>query len=116
MLCRYPDVFGAAIGMSGTYRIEQFLDGGSTEDLYFSSPMDFLPGLDGRAAGPAATAVRRSSLPARAPGRTSARPGTPANILGSKGMPNRVDVWGGEWAHEWPTWGRMLPQYLDELC
>jgi esterase/lipase superfamily enzyme len=39
-----------------------------------------------------------------------------AHILGSKGIPNRVDAWGPEWDHEWPTWGRMLPQYLDELC
>ena len=37
-------------------------------------------------------------------------------MLGSKGVPNRVDAWGEEWPHEWPTWQRMLPQYLDELC
>ena len=36
--------------------------------------------------------------------------------LRSKGITNRVDAWGREWDHEWPTWGRMLPQYLDELC
>ena len=37
-------------------------------------------------------------------------------VLGSKGVPNRVDVWGPEWPHDWQTWHRMLPQYLDELC
>jgi esterase/lipase superfamily enzyme len=31
-------------------------------------------------------------------------------------VPNRVDVWGEEWPHDWETWRRMLPQYLDELC
>jgi esterase/lipase superfamily enzyme len=39
-----------------------------------------------------------------------------AEVLGGKGVPNRVDAWGEEWPHEWPTWRAMLPQYLDELC
>jgi esterase/lipase superfamily enzyme len=26
-----------------------------------------------------------------------------------------VDNWGPQWAHDWPTWHRMLPQYLREL-
>jgi len=38
-----------------------------------------------------------------------------ADILGAKGVPNRVDVWGPEWDHDWPTWRAMLPVYLDEL-
>ena len=54
MLCRYPDVFGAAIGMSGTYRIERFYDEAWSQDLYFAAPLQFLPGLEGPAAGPAA--------------------------------------------------------------
>ena len=47
VLCRYPDVFRAAIGMSGTYRVERFYDEAWTQDLYFSAPLQFLPGLDG---------------------------------------------------------------------
>jgi len=35
--------------------------------------------------------------------------------LGAKGIPNRVDNWGPEFRHDWPTWHRMLPQYLREL-
>jgi len=26
-----------------------------------------------------------------------------------------VDPWGRDWHHDWPTWRRMLPQYLEEL-
>ena len=39
-----------------------------------------------------------------------------AHVLGSKGVPNRVDSWGPEFEHDWSTWWRMLPQYLDEVC
>ena len=38
-----------------------------------------------------------------------------ADVLGRKGVPNRVDPWGTEWKHDWPTWWRMLPQYLGDL-
>ncbi len=37
-----------------------------------------------------------------------------ANVLGAKGIPNRVDPWGPDWHHDWPTWRAMLPKYLDE--
>ena len=39
-----------------------------------------------------------------------------ASILGAKGIPNRVDPWGVEWRHDWPTWREMLPKYLEDLA
>lgn len=39
-----------------------------------------------------------------------------ADTLGRKGVPDRVDDWREERPHEWHTWHRMLPQYLDEVC
>ena len=38
-----------------------------------------------------------------------------AGVLGAKGIPNRVDPWGPQYDHDWPTWWHMLPTYLDEL-
>ena len=60
VLCRYPDVFSAAIGMSGTYRIERFYDEAWSQDLYYSAPLQFLPGPGRDAAGPAPAAARRA--------------------------------------------------------
>ena len=51
-----------------------------------------------------------SSPRARAAPRTSASRGAMANVLGKQGIPNRVDSWGPEWHHDWPTWRAMLPQ------
>ena len=60
VLCRYPDVFSAAIGMSGSYRIERFYDQASSQDLYFSAPLR-VPARAGRGAtGPAPPAVYRA--------------------------------------------------------
>ena len=37
-----------------------------------------------------------------------------ARTLGNQGISNRVDSWGPEWPHDWQTWRKMLPQYLDD--
>ena len=37
-----------------------------------------------------------------------------ARALGSRGIPNRVDEWDKSWSHDWVTWRKMLPQYVDE--
>ena len=37
-----------------------------------------------------------------------------AEVLGSKGIPNRVDPWGPEHDHDWPTWREMLPTYIEQ--
>jgi esterase/lipase superfamily enzyme len=114
-LCLYPDVFRACAGLSGTYDLARYADGRFTQDLYFSSPLHFLPGLEGSAL---AALRRRFALLAFGGGRWE-DPGESwrvADVLGRKGVPNRVDPWGPEFDHDWPTWRRMLPRYLEELC
>ena len=114
VLCRYPDVFGAAIGMSGSYRIERFYDEAWSQDLYVSAPLQFLPGLE----GPQLDRLRqRWVVLASGEGEWEdvGESWRMAEVLGAKGIPNRVDNWGPQWDHQWPTWRQMLPQYLREL-
>jgi esterase/lipase superfamily enzyme len=112
--CRYPWAFRAALGMSGTYNLERLFGFQGNEDFYFASPYCFLPGLE----GPDLEALRRMFiLMAYGEGRWENPDETwrMADILGAKGIPNRVDVWGSEWDHDWETWRHMLPIYLNEL-
>jgi esterase/lipase superfamily enzyme len=115
-LCRHPDVFRLAIGLSGTYDLEKLFGFGGDENFYFSSPLLFLPNLPD---GPILDALcRRFVLLAFGQGRWE-DPGESwrmAHVLGSKGIANRVDPWGHEWDHDWPTWRRMLPQYLEAFA
>ena len=114
VLCRYPEVFSAAIGMSGSYRVERFYDEAWSQDLYFSAPLQFLPSLDG---AQLEQLRQRFVILASGEGRWENVGETwkMASALGAKGIPNRVDNWGTEWDHEWTTWRAMLPQYLTEL-
>ena len=114
VLCRYPEAFTHAVGLSGTYDLTRFLDGPPNGDFYFSSPLHFLPQLE----GPALEVLRsRFVLLASGQGRAEnvGESWRMAHVLGARGIPNRVDAWGEEWNHDWPTWRKMFPQYLDEL-
>ncbi|HVR32008.1 MAG TPA: alpha/beta hydrolase-fold protein [Acidimicrobiia bacterium] len=112
-LCRHPDVFGAAIAMSGTFDLEPWLRGEWSDDFYFSSPLHYLDGMDDAALD---QLRQRFVLLATGTG-DHENPGESwrlAGVLGSRGIPNRVDNWPG-WSHDWPTWRAMLPTYLHEL-
>ena len=113
-ICRHPDVFSMAIAMSGTYDLSKNLDGHFIEDLYFCSPIHFLPGLE----CPVLEKLReRMILMPSGEGdyEDIGESWRMANILGEKGIPNRVDSWGAEYRHDWETWREMLPQYLAEF-
>ncbi len=113
--CRYPDVFRKALCMSGTYDLERFLDAGLNEDFRISSPLHFLPDLQGEQLD---RLRERFVLFASGEGSDEdiSESWRIANLLGRKGVPNRVDSWGNNWSHDWPTWRAMLPQYLKELA
>jgi esterase/lipase superfamily enzyme len=111
-LCRHPDLFSKAIGMSGTYDLSKWMDPGDlTQDFYFSSPVHFLPGLR----GPMLDRLRtRFVLLASGEGdyEDPASSWRMADALGAKGVKNRVDLWGPTYRHDWVTWREMLPHYL----
>ena len=115
VLCRFPNVFHRALGMSGTYDILRFFqsEGKYSEDYWVSSPMHFVPTLAGMHLD---ELRKRFVLLASGDGRAEnmGESWAMARALGAKGVPNRVDPWGPEWHHDWPTWRNMLPKYFDE--
>ena len=113
-ICRHPDAFRLAIAMSGTYDLSKYLEGRFIENFYFSSPLHFLPGLE----GPQLDQLRqRLILMPSGEGdyEDIGESWRMASVLGAKRIPNRVDPWGAEYRHDWVTWREMLPKYLDEL-
>jgi len=114
-VCRHPDVFSKAICMSGTYDLSKFLDGPVTDDYFASSPLHFVPEMPD---GAHLEKLRqRFVLITHGDGRWEepSQSWRVAQCLGEKGIPNRVDAWGEDYDHDWPTWREMLPRYLEEL-
>lgn len=115
-ICRHPDAFSHAIGMSGTFDLSKWLNGEWNNDFYSSSPIHFIPDL-GECEQLEQLRTRMIILPTgegkwEDPGESWHM----AHILGSRGIPNRVDPWGNEYDHDWITWREMLPKYLSEVA
>ncbi|MDW8362131.1 MAG: alpha/beta hydrolase-fold protein [Myxococcales bacterium] len=113
-VCRFPHLFSRALGMSGTFNLMRFIEAERpTQDYLVSSPLDFVPTLR----GPHLETLRKRFIVlASGDGRAEnmGESWAMANVLGAAGVPNRVDPWGPDWHHDWPTWRAMLPRYLDE--
>lgn len=112
-VCRHPDLFERAIAMSGTYDMSKWLEKSDlTLDFYYSSPMHFLP----RLGESTQLSLLKHCFILLATGQGDYEDPSEswrmAHVLGSKGIPNRVDAWGPEWRHDWNTWRAMLPKYL----
>ncbi len=115
VLCRHPDVFRVAICMSGTFDLGPWRDGQWSDDFYYSSPLDFLSGLE----GPVLERLRSRFVVLACGQGAWENPDESwraAEVLGRKGIPNRVDLWSDQHAHDWPTWREMLPLYLHDLA
>jgi len=114
MVCRFPEIFHRALGMSGTYDLMRFIEADHYDEHFFvSSPLHFIHTLEGVHLD---LLKKRFILLASGAGRAEnmGESWNMANVLGSRGIPNRVDPWGPGWDHDWPTWRNMLPKYLEE--
>lgn len=114
-ICRYPEAFTHALCLSGTFDLSRFVDGPTTGDFHVASPVHYLAELD----GPRLDTLRqRFVLLASGEGRAEdiGESWRAAHVLGQKGIPNRVDSWGADWHHDWPTWRNMLHKYVGELA
>ncbi|MEM8903989.1 MAG: alpha/beta hydrolase-fold protein [Actinomycetota bacterium] len=113
-LCRHPDVFSHAICMSGTYDLTRFLDGPGNEHFHWASPIHHVGDLGGEHLD---LLRRRFAVFACGTGANEdiGESWHAAHVLGSAGVPNRVDDWGHDWPHDWQTWRAMLPHYLDTM-
>jgi len=114
-VCSHPDAFDTAICMSGTYDLGRFFQGFHNQDFHLVSPLHMLAYLgDGDHLD---LLRRRFVLLATGEGKWESpwESWQVANLLGKRGVPNRVDLWGRDRHHDWVTWREMLPKYLDEM-
>jgi len=113
-ICRHPDLFSHAICMSGTYDLGKFFHGPQTGEYREVSPLHFLPEMNG---AQLERLRERFVLLTHGQGRWESPEESwrAAHALGGRRVPNRVTAWGDEWDHDWQTWRKMLPLYLDEL-
>lgn len=114
LFLKRPDLINGVMAMSGCYNLAEYTNGFFNDDVYFNSPEHYIPNLEddfylsrirnaqkilistGSGAWEDPDASRRFSA-----------------ILNSKGIAHELDVWGYDMPHDWDTWRKMLPYYLE---
>ena len=111
MALRHPDVFTSCITMGGAFDIGRFLDGYGDLDSYLLSPPQFLPHLTDEWF----LARYRQNKWVLVTGEYDiCRADTEhaAAILGARGVPHALHVWGEGSLHDWPEWLKMARAYV----
>ena len=114
---RHPDVFDTVIALSGLYQLSFFIGDYMDENVYFNTPLAYLPKLedpwyiDQYRQSHIIVAVGQGAFEDEMLADTRAL----KQILDQKGIPNWIDIWGYDVNHDWPWWHKMLPFFLDSL-
>ena len=116
-LAKHPDLFDLMIGMSGTYVLDRRMNGHWDDDYYYNSPVHFLPNLSKESEQyqqlqQGLFVLARGSGPYEATNYID----RVASVLAGCKLPHRVEIWGHDADHDWPTWRTMLPLFLSRLA
>lgn len=114
---RRPDLFDGLIALSGLYDLRLFIGDYRDENVYYNSPLEYLPNLSDpwhleryrRSKIVVAVGLGRWEEDAIRDTRALER------ILVEKGVPAWVDYWGHDVDHDWVSWRKMLPHFLGKL-
>jgi len=116
---KHPDLFQGTIALSGVYNFRFFLDNyqGSSLDVYYNNPLDFLPNLE----VPRLLELYRTSDILVCVGQGAWEEPMVADtrrlqeVLAAKQVPCWIDFWGHDVNHDWPWWRRQFPYFLGKL-
>jgi esterase/lipase superfamily enzyme len=114
---RHPDLFDALIALSGVYQLRRFIGDYMDDNVYFNTPLAYLPGL----ADPWYLDRYRNSRIVVCAGQGAWEDEMLADtlvlkqILDDKQIWCWVDIWGHDVNHDWPWWRRQMPYFLHRL-
>jgi esterase/lipase superfamily enzyme len=113
LFLKRPDLINGVIAMSGVYDLTEYTKGFYDEQVYYNSPIHYVPNL-----------TEHEILERQRRGKIIIATGSGAHedpeanrrfsgVLRSKSIPHELDIWGEDITHDWPTWRKMLPYFLE---
>ena len=114
LFLKRPDLISGVVAMSGCYDLSAYTKGYYDEDVFFNSPEQYMPNLSedwylSRIRNAQKILISTGSGAHETP-EASRRFST---ILTQKNINHELDVWGNDMPHDWDTWRKMLPYYLE---
>ena len=114
LFLKRPDIINGVIAMSGVYDLTEYTKGYWDEQVYFNSPMHYLPNLTDEGT---LEQIRKSNhihiLSGAGDYEDPEASKKFAAVLNDKGIHFELDIWGQDMKHDWPTWRAMLPLYIE---
>ena len=116
LFLKRPDLINGVIAMSGVYDLMEYTDGFYDDQVYFNSPMHYIPNL---ADHDTLEQIRRGKIILATGSGNHEDPEANRRfsaVLHSKSIPHDLEVWAEDIHHDWPTWRKMLPYFIDLKC
>jgi esterase/lipase superfamily enzyme len=113
LFLKRPDLFSGVISMSGVYDLTEYTKGFFDEQVYYNSPIHYIPNLTDHGI---LEQIRRGRIIISTGSGSYEDPEANrrfSGVLNSKSIPHELDVWGTDITHDWPTWRKMLPHFLE---
>jgi esterase/lipase superfamily enzyme len=113
LLFKHPDRIRVACGIGGVYGLWHRLDGHHDEDVYFHTPLEYLPNLE---EPDLLNAIRRTGglvMYAAADDGWLESSLRMATVLRDKKIPHELEVWPSPADHHERWWREQLPRFLD---
>lgn len=113
LFLKRPDIVNGVISMSGVYDLTEYTRGFWDEQVYFNSPIHYIPNLENsfyldKIKASHHIHIYTGSGEYEDPDASRRF----ASVLFNKGIWCNLDIWGTDVRHDWPTWREMLPYIL----
>ncbi len=115
LFLKRPDIINGVISMSGVYDLTEYTRGYWDQQVYYNSPMHYMPALTDNWYLEKIKLSRHIHIFSGSGAYEdpdSARRFT--SILYDKGIWSNLEIWGQDIPHEWWVWRKMLPYILDK--
>ena len=113
LFLKRPDLLNGTIAMSGVYDLTEYTNGYYDEQVYYNSPSHYIPNLSDH---DVLEQIRRGRIIMATGQGDYEDPNANrrfSDVLHSKGISHELDLWGHDVTHDWPTWKKMLPHFLE---
>jgi len=113
LFLKRPDILNGTIAMSGVYDLTEYTRGYWDEQVYYNSPIHYIPNLEDpffldKIKASHHIHICTGSGDYEEPDANRRF----ASVLFNKGFWCDLDIWGHDIRHDWPTWISMLPYIL----
>ena len=115
---RKPCLFGGCLSLSGQFGADFFFKGYSDINIYYNSPVDFLPNMDYN--HPLVEQYRKGTIIlCCGQGQWENEAKAEARIMKAQferlDVPAWVDLWGEDVCHDWPWWLIQFPYFVKKI-